>query len=93
MKTMNRLSLIKEMTDALIKAEKPDTSCAGACYVGREYSSAFVVASVFFVASRFYRRKLFVEAFVRCSIPHCICAGIMMYSAFMCNITVIIKIP
>jgi hypothetical protein len=38
------------MTDALIKVWKPDTSCARACYVGRLYSSAFVVASVFVVA-------------------------------------------
>jgi len=38
------------MTDALIKAGRPDTSCACACYVGRQYFSAFVVASVFVVA-------------------------------------------
>jgi hypothetical protein len=40
------------MTDVLIKAGRPDTSCAYACacYVGRLYSSAFVVASVFVVA-------------------------------------------
>jgi len=42
------------MTDALIKAGRPEMSCARACYVGREYSSAFVLASVFVVASRFY---------------------------------------
>jgi len=76
-KTMNKLSLIKMMTDALIKAGRPDMSCAHACYVGREYSAAFVVASVF------------VEAFVRCIMLHCICAGTMMYSTFMCNIIVI----
>jgi hypothetical protein len=34
------------MTDALIKARRPDTSCAPACYVGRLYSSAFVAAFV-----------------------------------------------
>jgi hypothetical protein len=39
------------MTDALIKAERHDKSCAHACYVGRQYSSAVVVASVFVVAS------------------------------------------
>jgi len=38
--------MTKMMTDALIKAGRPNMSCAGACYVGRYYSSAFVVASV-----------------------------------------------
>jgi len=50
-KIMNKLSLIMMMTDALIKAGRPHTSCARACYVGRLYFSAFVVASVFVVAS------------------------------------------
>jgi len=36
------------MTDALIIDGRPDTSCARACYVGRYYSSAFVVASWFY---------------------------------------------
>jgi len=35
----------KIITDALIKAGRPDRSCARACYVGLYYSSAFVVAS------------------------------------------------
>ena len=35
----------KILPDALIKAGRPDKSCARACYVGRCYSSAFVVAS------------------------------------------------
>jgi len=39
------------MTDALIKAGRLDMSCVRACYVGLDYSSAFVVASVFVVAS------------------------------------------
>jgi len=43
--------MITKMTDALIKAGRPDTSGARACYVGRYYSSAFVVASVFVVTS------------------------------------------
>jgi len=34
-KTVNRLYLIKMTTNALIKAGRPDTSCACACYVGR----------------------------------------------------------
>ena len=38
------------MTDVLIKAGRPDRSCARACYVGRQYSSEFLVASVFVVA-------------------------------------------
>jgi len=42
------------MTDALIKAGRPNTSWAHACYVGRQYSSAFVVASVFVAEARFY---------------------------------------
>jgi len=46
------------MTDAFIKAGKPDTSCARACYVGRLYSFTFVVASVFVVASWFYCWKI-----------------------------------
>jgi len=39
------------MIDAVIKAGRPDTSWARACYVGRYDSSAFVAASVFLVAS------------------------------------------
>jgi len=35
------------ITDAVIKVGRPETSCARACYVGRQYSSAFVVASWF----------------------------------------------
>jgi len=54
------------MTDALIKAGRADTSCARACYVGRWYSSAFVVASVFVVAPDF------IDKTVRCSTNHCI---------------------
>jgi hypothetical protein len=50
-------------TDALIKVGRPDTSCARACYVGRYYSFAFVVVSVFVVASWFYWYKLFVVAY------------------------------
>jgi len=38
------------MTDVLIKAGMPDTSCARACYVGWLYSTVFVVASMFVVA-------------------------------------------
>jgi len=34
----------KILNDALIKAGRPNTSCARACYVSRHYSSAFVVA-------------------------------------------------
>jgi len=37
------------MTDALIKARRPETSCARECYIGRSYSSAFVAAFVFVV--------------------------------------------
>jgi len=29
------------MTDALFKLGRPDTSCGRACYVGRQYSSAY----------------------------------------------------
>jgi len=41
------------MTDALIEAGRPDMSHTHACYVSRQYSSAFIVASVFVVASWF----------------------------------------
>jgi len=33
------------MTDSLIEAGKPDTSCARACYFGQYYFSAFFVVS------------------------------------------------
>jgi len=39
------------MTDALMKAGRLGTSFARACYVCRQHSSAFVLASVFVVAS------------------------------------------
>jgi hypothetical protein len=39
------------MTDAPIKTGRPDTSSAFAYYVGHQYFSAFVVASVFVVTS------------------------------------------
>ena len=53
------------MSDVLIKAGRPKTSCACTCYISRYYSSAFVVASVFVVA--FVRCRI-----IRSSIPHCI---------------------
>jgi len=43
--------ITKMTTDAIIKARRPDTSGARPCYVGRWYSSAFVVASTFVVTS------------------------------------------
>jgi hypothetical protein len=36
------------------QAVRPETSCAHACYFGRQYFSAFVVAYMFVVASWFY---------------------------------------
>jgi hypothetical protein len=51
------------MTDALIKAGSADNSCARACYVGLWHFSAFDVASVFLVATRFYSQKLFIVAY------------------------------
>jgi len=55
------------MTDALIKAGRPDTSCARACYVGRYYSSTFVVAypTVLGAQAPTFRRKLPSSVFKR----------------------------
>jgi len=49
------------MSGALIKTVRPDMSCARTCYVSRQYSSAFIVASWF------YWQKLFV---VSCPTVH-----------------------
>jgi len=51
---MNKRSIIKRikmMNHAPIKAGRSDILCARACYVDRWYFSAFVVISVFVVAS------------------------------------------
>jgi len=46
-------------TDVLIEAGRPDKSCARACYVDWQYSSAFVVSI-----------PILLTKIVRCSIPH-----------------------
>jgi len=40
---MNKTSLIKSINN-ITHVKRPDTFCARACYVDRQYSSAFVVA-------------------------------------------------
>jgi hypothetical protein len=61
------------MTDALIKAGRPDTWWARACCVGPYYYSAFVVASMFVVAS------IFVVA------SWCVCVCVCVWFVCVCH--------
>jgi hypothetical protein len=56
LRSINILSLVKTFHNISIKK---------VCYIGQEYSSAFVVASWF------YWYKLYVVAFIHCIIPNC----------------------